>query len=385
MPPREDQRRFRLILRLCTVIVAFLNCLQVHEQILLITGTEDMFAELNTMLSEVLMLFLEQINTASNVPDRPLSLPTLCFPAQYNRRREFDVFTHLQNEDYLFWLETGETVQSFTSILNDIRPQLQERRQGYQRANVFTLSDENCLLMCFKWLRTYPSYSSLAVQFNASRTTVSRTLRFVTQILWHYFRQQIRWPTRDQWLAMRGCWEEFPNAVGTIDGTLTQIYRPQTEPQHEFYSGNRHYHCMSTQIICDVYGNFVYVQSGFLGHLNDAAQFNLLPPIGPHLELDFPQNVCLLGDNGYANRWPILTRFKANERAPGVNPQDRRMFNSALSSKRTDIEHSISFFKTYRAVSEIYRHERWEMPVIADVCAFLAQRHIALSRQLRRA
>ena len=183
---------------------------------------------------------------------------------------------------------------------------------------------------------------------------------------------------------MANTWEEFPTAVGIIDGAKTQINRPDNEPQHEFYNGHSRVHCMSTQIIVDVNGNIVYVQSGFWGHTNDAAQFEFLPPVGPGLELDFPSELCLLGDNGYANNWPVLTKCKANERRPNLDAADRRMFNAAHASRRIAVEHSISYFKTYSAIANIYRQERWFMPFVADVCACLAHRHIQLSHQLRR-
>ena len=66
--------------------------------------------------------------------------------------------------------------------------------------------------------------------------------------MWHYMRNQIKWPTRDEWLAMRGKWEILPGAVGTIDGTLTECYNPDVEPQWEYYSGYARYHCLSTQV-----------------------------------------------------------------------------------------------------------------------------------------
>ena len=48
---------------------------------------------------------------------------------------------------------------------------------------------------------------------------------------------------------MQGEWRFFPHAVGCIDGTPHEIYRPQVEPQAQFYSGHRHYHVMNTHLI----------------------------------------------------------------------------------------------------------------------------------------
>ena len=52
-----------------------------------------------------------------------------------------------------------------------------------------------------------------------------------------------------------------------------------------------------------------YIQSGFLGHLNDAQQFALMDQLGTYLE--FPDNcyMYLLGDKIYPNRGNVVTQF----------------------------------------------------------------------------
>ena len=125
-------------------------------------------------------------------------------------------------------------------------------------------------------------------------------------------------------------------------------------------------------------GMSFYVQSGFLGHMNDAGQYALMPNIGDGQHLDFLPDVYLLGDKGYANNYPILTRYQLGA---GADRDIKIIFNTELSSRRVFVEHVISHFKTYRAVIKgIYRHMRWFqfMPVVADVCACLAQRRIRL-------
>ncbi|VDI35805.1 Hypothetical predicted protein [Mytilus galloprovincialis] len=49
----------------------------------------------------------------------------------------------------------------------------------------------------------------------------------------------IYWPSLDEWQELQGGWGKLPFAVGAIDGTSTEIYRPITEPQEQYYSGYR--------------------------------------------------------------------------------------------------------------------------------------------------
>ena len=66
------------------------------------------------------------------------------------------------------------------------------------------------------------------------------------------------------------------------------------EPQQQFYSGNRLYNCLHTQMVVDATGIIRYIESGLLGHLNDAQTFGLMRRIGA--ELCFPGQCVLLGD-----------------------------------------------------------------------------------------
>ncbi|VDI60819.1 Hypothetical predicted protein [Mytilus galloprovincialis] len=87
-------------------------------------------------------------------------------------------------------------------------------------------------------------------------------------------------------------WEKLPMAVGAIDGTLTEIYRPLVELQELYYSGHRHFHCVHTQVVIDYLGKICYIDAGFLGYQNDAQQF----AIGRNAELDFSEGKVLLAD-----------------------------------------------------------------------------------------
>ena len=44
------------------------------------------------------------------------------------------------------------------------------------------------------------------------------------------------------------------------------------------------------------------------------------------------------------------------------------------------IEHCIRRVKEYGAVSKLWRHEHWMFSVMNELCTFLVQRHIDLSR-----
>ena len=296
------------------------------------------------------------------------------------RGRGRDCWEELVHDGPRFRMLTGETPEALNTLANDLTGQLLSRKRNTRKYRRFKLSARNRLLMIFIWLRHYPREELLAAQFGVSRNVVSMDIQYLIPVLWHYFNGSIRWPINGQWQALMGTWDFFPNAVGAIDGTQTEVNIPLSEPQHEFYSGHLHYHCISTQIIIDCDRNIRFLRSGFLGHSNDAMQYHLLPSIGHGQELELPQHAYLLADSIYPNRYPLLTPFRRNQ----INHDDNmELFNLEHRRCRIAVEHVISYFKTYAVMKGVYRHGRWLLPVIADICAVLAHRHIVVNRDLR--
>lgn len=291
-----------------------------------------------------------------------------------------DIWTQVEPDPERFFRITGETPESLGRIADDLFPILLSRRRNPRRYRRFRLTVRNRLMMTLMWLRQYPRLDLLATLFNVSKSIISKDLYFIIPVLWRYFHAEIRWPAIEEWLHMQGTWPLMPNAIAAIDGTLTEINIPLVEPQVDFYSGNGRYHCLSTQIVIDCTGQIRYLQSGFLGRENDAMQYHRMPTIGPGQELDFPEGFYVLADKIYPNDMPLVTPFRRNQ----LNGRaDGSLFNRVHGSYRVKIEHTISYLKKFASVKGVYRHQRWFMPVVADVCACFAQRHVFLVRQLR--
>ena len=229
-----------------------------------------------------------------------------CFPPIFQRLdptfhgfgfRGRDVFVIFENQRYLFWLNTGElpeTLLDITFRLSANLGRLTRKGRRRQRIRGCKLNCVNKVLLTLMWLRKYQYIDTLALIFDVSPSTVSTIIHSVVPLLWRFFENQVSWPSIAEWNALRGTWPSFPDAVGFIDGTPHEIYRPEVEPQWEFYSGHRHYHLMNTQLIVDSLGNIVFLQAGFLGYMNDAGNFHLMERIGPGINYDMPHGAALL-------------------------------------------------------------------------------------------
>ena len=155
--------------------------------------------------------------------------------------RGSDLFVTIENQRYLFWLNTGELPETLLDITNTISRRLALlKRRGGRRQRIRGYNSINKVLMTLMWLRKYPCIDTLALIVDVSPSTVSVIIHSVVPVLWRFFENQVSWPSIDEWNALRGTWPSFPDAVGCIDGTPHQIYRPEVEPQWKFCSGHRH-------------------------------------------------------------------------------------------------------------------------------------------------
>lgn len=340
------------------------------------------------ILVNILFQLIHLLSTTPPLVSTNLTLRDRLFPDFHGHDFQgCDVFDMIYQQRYLFWLNTGETPESILNTVYQVGPHLailNRRGQLSRHIGRYKLNMVNRMLLVFIWLRKYPHLDTLALLFDVSPQTIQALLYQGILVLWRHFRRMVSWPTVQEWNALRNTWDEFPDALGSIDVTPHEINIPSTEPQRQFYNGHRHYHLLNTQLICDNQGHIRYLQAGFLGSTHDSLTFRFMEPIGPGLSLDFPVNAFLLADKGYPDVQPLLTPFRqAQIRRLGRRDRRRAVhFNRELSRKRVKVEHIFKYLKDYNCVAGIWRQERWFLPIVVELCVFLAERHITLFEQL---
>ncbi|CAC5400414.1 unnamed protein product [Mytilus coruscus] len=179
-----------------------------------------------------------------------------------------DIFTQLSQRRLQFYDATGETPETFLVLFHNFDHLLYQApiTRGINRR----LNRRNMVLLTLIWLKCCPTYNFLSIMFDILPRQVSRIVNEVWSVLYAMLCSNILWPTRRQWRHKRGKWNKLKEAVGCIDGTSHAVLRPSNEPQRVYYSGNRGFHCIHTQVIIDNNKTIVHVESGFLGHSNDA-------------------------------------------------------------------------------------------------------------------
>ena len=134
-----------------------------------------------------------------------------------------NLFESAIQHPYEFVRITGETPASFDRIYQVIAPRLGTPNLPRN------MDERNQILLCMMWLRSYPTYPVLRIAFGVSLTTVSEIINHVWPMLWAVYAPKVEWPNARHWQQLRGIFIKLPNAVGAIDGTSHEIYRPLNE------------------------------------------------------------------------------------------------------------------------------------------------------------
>ena len=258
---------------------------------------------------EQMILFLF-VFVAMPTPDPLLSIRHRLFYDQAYLWQGRDVFAAYIAHPHEFFLVTSETKDSFLEMLQNVRDLNVFRARG--------ICLQNRLMMVFIRLRSYLCYATLSLMFDVPRPTVAYIIESMIQSLHALYAGSVRWSMRAEWTTMRGRWRDMPLVVGMVDLTPHRIYKPLTERESLYYSGQRHFHCMHTQVVVDNYDVLRYIKTGFMGHNNDAITFRLLSSIGPNAELDFPGDCYLIADKMHPSRYPLLTPCSAAQIYAGL-------------------------------------------------------------------
>ena len=180
-----------------------------------------------------------------------------------------DVWAVLERNPHIFWYCTGETPESLETVVENIfadvtSPRHLPRVPTSNRRRRCLLDVRNRVLLGFIWLRQYLKIHVLAYIFGISKSTVAEEIYHIVPILYVLYRHYISWHGLNQWRDFLNTLPHFPNAVGTIDGTIHQVRRPSGPRQADFYRGDKKCHFMSSQMVVDADGMIVLLVAGWV-------------------------------------------------------------------------------------------------------------------------
>ena len=141
---------------------------------------------------------------------------------------------------------------------------------------------------------------------------------------------------------------------GFIDGTATEVGRPDEDLQRAYYSGHKKKHCLQHQAIVTPDGLVTSLMGPFLGKTNDwsivkeTKMRRILKRAHSAKSPDQPR-LSLYGDKAYLCCWGIIGPYKDYPKKP-LTP-DQAYFNQRMSRLRIEVEHAFGICSNYWSFS----------------------------------
>ncbi|XP_062596055.1 putative nuclease HARBI1 [Saccostrea cucullata] len=202
------------------------------------------------------------------------------------------------------------------------------------------LSVQHQVMITLRYLASGSFLQVVGDTLGFDKSTVSRTIKIVTEALVARADTFIQWPDATTKSSIKTGFYRlagFPNVVGCIDGTHVRIQAPSHDENS--FVNRKGYH--SIQAVCDHDGKVTNINASWPGSVHDSHIFRT-SQIRTYLEEEengLFENGVLLGDSGYACRPFLLTPY-AN---PQTEPEEK--YNQAHARTRSEIERTFGRLK----------------------------------------
>lgn len=301
------------------------------------------------------------------------------------------IYDKLKRRPAAFRSLTGISISEFEQLYEQVEGDVESydkkrlERPGRQRAvgggANYTHDARNRLLMALIWLRVYPTYDVLGFIFDLDKSNVGRNVKPVLEVLGKHL--TIEWPDKTERSKknLNQFMTDFPEVAAIVDATEQPTYRPKDkETQKKYYSGKKKRHTLKTQIVVTPNGEIIDVSETVPGSQHDKSLYDqrraddLLDP-----------EEGMMGDSGYQGiQHDHLAVLPDKKPKNGELTDEQKARNRLVSQARIVVENTLAQMKSFRVLSDRYRHPRDTHNDVFTIVAVLVNRRIA-RRPLRMA
>lgn len=296
------------------------------------------------------------------------ALPTMKNPLDYIRTYPQRT-KRLLGIDYSQFLQLWEQAQlKQTEQQAEIeRQKIRVNAKGGGRKPLLSIEEEVC--MCLFYLRHYPTFEVLGLQFGVSKTeandTVHYWLRILRVLLPASLLEKVETHSSDYALV-----QEWLSELQLIVDSLEQAReRPgDKEEQRSYFSGKKQQHTFKSQIVTLPLGkDLVDVSAGAKGPTSDLNLFR-------ERQSRFAPGQGFDGDKAYVGAQNVQTPHK-KPRGKELTEQQKVENKQFSSTRRIFVEHVIRLLRIFRIARERFRlHPDTYEQVILTVCGLVRLR-----------
>ncbi len=244
------------------------------------------------------------------------------------------------------------------------RQKIRVNAKGGGRKPSLSVAEEFCL--CLFYLRHYPTFEVLGLQFGVSKTeandTVHSWLKILRELLPASLLEQVESHSSDYAMV-----QEWLTQFQLIVDSLEQAReRPgDNEEQRAYFSGKKQQHTFKSQIVTLPTGkDIVDAVAGAKGPTSDISLFRTQ-------QSKFAPGQGFDGDKAYVGAQNVQTPHK-KPRGGELTPQQKAENKEFSSTRRIFVEHVIRLLRIFRITKEQFRlHPKTYEQIILTVCGLI--------------
>jgi len=260
------------------------------------------------------------------------------------------VETRLKWSDEKFKRSIGTTKEVFRAMLEILQADFDKKHELGGAPPDLTVNDK--LLITTKYFREYVTMESIADEYNCSKSSVHRSIRWVETTL----AADSRFKLPGKEVLQKKLQEETQDGEikeVAIDVTEHPINRPKDhQEQKKHYSGKKKRHTKKSQIIADK--GIIYDVDEAPGSVHD---FEICKTTLLQLMI---LAVIIFADSGYQGiqKYHAFSLIPIKKSKKKELSEEEKAYNTALSRQRVFIEHINGKLKVFKIMSYPYRNRR---------------------------
>lgn len=269
-------------------------------------------------------------------------------------------------QQFLQLLEQAQLKQAERQVEVE-RQKIRVNAPGGGRKPSLSVAEEVCL--CLFYLRHYPTFEVLGLQFGVSKSEANDTmhywLKLLRELLPASLLEQVEAHSSD-YLMVQEWLTQFQLIVDSLEQARE---RPEdNEEQRSWFSGKKQQHTFKSQIVTLPKGkDIVDVSAGAKGPSSDITLFR-------QRQSKFAPGQGFDGDKAYVGAKNVQTPHK-KPRGKELTPEQKAQNQEFSSTRRIFVEHVIRLLRIFRVAKERFRlHPDTYEQVILTVCGLVRLR-----------
>ena len=275
------------------------------------------------------------------------------------------LFNFYSNDPEMFYNEVGFSIDEFEHLFTLSAGCFLFKGKGRKPQ----IAQRDILIILLHFFRRYPRLEEMASAFGMTASKLSKIIdKAIDAAFERYVTLFINRPAETIDLPTD---PNVPECGYIVDATVQRILVPTGtfEQKKQWFSGKHGAYCLKSQVITDMKGTAIMVNSGYFGSIHDMHIFRETLEEWHHIAIlhpTIPQKV--LADKGYqANDVEALvTPIKGS---PDKLSRQDNAFNERIGKTRIIVENFFGRLKNrYAIIGSVYRHSHDLYPKIFKLC-----------------